>query len=83
MSAVRRPRFVLDQNFPTPIIEALRSYIVEAELVPISALHPRFSTLEDWQLLVAISQETPPCDGLVTTDNSMLRQERELATLLR
>lgn len=83
MRSAGRPRFVLDQNFPTPIIEALRAYIVEAELVALSALHPRLSTLDDWQLLVALSQEMPQCDGLVTTDNSMLRQERELATLLR
>jgi hypothetical protein len=78
-----RPRFALDQNFPTPIIEALGAYIVEAELVPLARLHPRLPTLDDWALLVALSQQTPSCAGLVTTDNSMLLQERELAVLLQ
>ncbi len=83
MSPTRRTRFALDQNFPTPIIEALRAYIVEAELVPIGDIHPRLPTLDDCELIVALSQETPACDGLITTDNSMLLQDRELAALIQ
>ena len=83
MSSVDRPRFGLDQNFPTPIIDALRDYIVEAELVPISHIHPRLPTLDDWQLLFALSEQLPVCAGLITTDNSMLLQDRELATLIQ
>ena len=83
MIASERPRFALDQNFPTPIIDALRAYIVEAELVPVHTIHSRLAVLDDWQLLVALSQQTPPYAGLVTTDNSMLLQERELSVLLQ
>lgn len=75
--------FALDQNFPTPIIDALRAYIAEAELVPIGDIHPRLPTLDDWEVLVALSEQSPVCDGLITTDNSMLLQERELATLIQ
>ena len=78
-----KPRFALDQNFPTPIVRALESYIVEAELTPLADLHPRLPVLEDWELLVALSQYAPSFAGLVTTDNSMLRQERELSVLLQ
>ncbi len=83
MSLPRRPRFALDQNFPAPIVAALRDYIVEADLVAIGDIHPRLPTLDDWQLLVVLSRESPACDGLVTTDNSMLLQERELAVLIQ
>ncbi|HVF59610.1 MAG TPA: hypothetical protein VNJ70_07370 [Thermoanaerobaculia bacterium] len=83
MSQPRRPRFALDQNFPAPIVAALRDYIVEADLVPIGDIHPRLPTLDDWQLLVVLSRDSPACDGLVTTDNSMLLQERELAVLIQ
>ncbi|HEX5759540.1 MAG TPA: hypothetical protein VF121_10125 [Thermoanaerobaculia bacterium] len=83
MSLPRRPRFALDQNFPAPIVTALRDYIVEADLVAIGDIHPRLPTLDDWQLLVVLSRESPTCDGLVTTDNSMLLQERELAVLIQ
>jgi hypothetical protein len=78
-----RPRFALDQNFPSPIVRALEPYIAEAQLVPLGDLHPRLAVLEDWHLLVALSQQTPSIAGLVTTDSSMLRQEREISVLLQ
>lgn len=75
------PRLALDQNFPTPIVEVLRDYLVEVELSSVRDIDPRMSTLDDWELLLALKHSS--WDGLVTTDASMLKLPRELSVLLQ
>jgi hypothetical protein len=75
--------FALDHNFPDPIVEALRDFQAEAELVRVDQINPRMSELDDWELLLALYHDERPWDGLITTDSSMLTQAPELATLLQ
>ncbi len=78
----RTPRlFALDHNFPKPLVNALRDHIREAELVSIADIDPRMPDLDDWQVLLALHLHPRPWDGLVTSDDSMLNQPRELAVL--
>jgi hypothetical protein len=76
-------RFALDQNFPTPVVEALREFIQEVELVSIRDIHPDLPRFDDWKLLLALFHEPTGWNGLVTTDAAMLRLPRELATLVQ
>ena len=76
-------RFALDQNFPTPIINVLREYLVEAELVSIRDIDSRMPTLADWEILLALHRDPAGWDGLVTTDSSMVKLPRELCVLLQ
>jgi len=80
---VSLPRFALDQNFPTPIIDALRSFIVEAEVVSVRDIDSRLSRLDDWQLLLALHHHSDRWEGLITTDSSMVLLPRELAVLVQ
>lgn len=73
--------FALDQNFPTPIVDVLQEYMEEAELIPLSAIDERLTTLDDWQVLHALHHHQRPWDGLVTTDSSMAQQSKELSLL--
>lgn len=74
--------FALDQNFPEPIVEALEKYLEdEVELVPVRHIDPRMSTLEDWEILLALHNDARPWDGLISTDRKMLRFPKELAIL--
>jgi hypothetical protein len=41
------------------------------------------STLDDWEMLLALHHHSDAWDGLITTDSSMLAQGRELATLIQ
>jgi hypothetical protein len=54
---------------------------IEVEQVPIAAVDPRPSELEDWQLLLAPHHDERPWDGMISNDNNTLKQERELAVL--
>ena len=72
--------FALDKNFPEPIVGVLSDFQADAQLVPLDRIDQRMSTLDDWELLLALHD---PWDGLVTTDSSMLSQGRELATLIQ
>lgn len=76
-------RFALDQNFPTPVVESLKDYLIEAELVSVREIDARLATLDDWELLLALHHSEPRCDGLVTTDSSMTSLPRELAVLMQ
>jgi hypothetical protein len=80
---VTRRLFALDQNFPTPIVSVLSTYMTEAELVPIGEIDPRLPDLEDWEVLLALSQHERDWDGLITTDSGMLTLPRELAVLMQ
>ena len=75
------PRLALDQNFPTPIVEVLRDYLVEVELASVRDIDSRMSTLDDWELLLAVKHSG--WDALVTTDSSMLKLPREMSVLLQ
>lgn len=75
-------RLALDQSFPTPIIEALREYILETKLASVREIDKRLPTLDDWELLLALHQ-TGEWDGLVTTDAAMLALPREMSVLLQ
>jgi hypothetical protein len=75
--------FALDRNFPQPIVGILSDYQADATLVPLDRIDKRMSTLDDWELLLALHHHVDPWDGLITTDSSMLAQGRELATLIQ
>lgn len=75
--------FALDRNFPQPIVGALSDFQTDATLVPLDQIDKRMSTLDDWELLLALHHHADPWDGLITTDSSMLAQGPELATLIQ
>lgn len=76
--------FALDQNFPQPVLAALGDFIIEAELIPLGDIDSRLTEdMEDWQVLLALHHHAREWDGLITTDSSMLKLPRELATLLQ
>jgi hypothetical protein len=75
--------FALDRNFPQPIVEILTDFQTDATLVPLDAIDRRLSTLDDWELLLALHHHADSWDGLITTDSSMLTQGPELAALIQ
>ncbi len=75
--------FALDKNFPQPIVSVLSDFQADATLIPLDRIDPRMSTLDDWELLLALHHHADPWDGLITTDTSMLAQGPELATLIQ
>jgi hypothetical protein len=75
--------FALDKNFPQPIVSVLSDFQADATLIPLDQIDPRMSTLDDWELLLALHHHVDPWDGLITTDTSMLAQGPELATLIQ
>jgi hypothetical protein len=74
-------RFALDQGFPQPLIDAAAPYFADLALVPIRSIDRRLAELDDWEVLLAIHHHPERFDGLITTDDSMLNQPRELATV--
>jgi hypothetical protein len=75
--------FALDKNFPQPIVSVLADFQADATLIPLDQIDPRMSTLDDWELPLALHHHVDPWDGLITTDTSMLAQGPELATLIQ
>lgn len=75
--------FALDKNFPQPIVGVLSDFQAGAQLVPLDQIDSRMSTLDDWELLLALHHHAAPWDGLITTDSSMLAQGPELAALIQ
>jgi hypothetical protein len=75
--------FALDKNFPQPIVGILSDFQADATLVPLDQIDKRLSTLDDWELLLALHNHAEPWDGLITTDSSMLAQGPELAALIQ
>lgn len=76
-------RFALDQNFPRPIVETLREFMTEAELVSLGDIDERLSELDDWEVLLALRHHHEDWDGLITTDSGMLALPRELSVLMQ
>ena len=70
--------FALDQNFPQPLIDAAAPYFQDVELEPLWRIDRRLADLDDWEVLLALHHHARPFDGLITTDDSMLNQAREL-----
>ena len=70
--------FALDQNFPQPLIDAATPYFQDVELEPLWRIDRRLADLDDWEVLLALHHHARPFDGLITTDDSMLNQAREL-----
>ena len=66
-----------------PIVAAIQQFQADAELVRIDQIDPRMPELDDWELLLALHRHGRAWDGLITTDSSMLRQARELGTLVQ
>lgn len=77
------PRFALDQNFPQPIVDALREYMAEAELLAVGDIDPRLANVDDWEILLALHHHQHNWDGLITTDSGMLSLPRELSVLMQ
>ena len=74
-------RFALDQNFPTPIVDSLRDYITEAELISVREIDARLVDIDDWQLLLCLHNDPGGWDGLITNDAAMLSLPREMCVL--
>ncbi len=62
--------FALDRNFPQPIVDVLSDVQADATLVSLDRIDKHISTLDDWELLLALHHHTDPWDGLITTDSS-------------
>jgi hypothetical protein len=75
--------FTLDQNFPQPIVESLREFMTEAELVAVGDIDERLTDVDDWELLLALHHHERDWDGLITTDSGMLSMPRELSVLMQ
>ena len=78
----RRPRFVLDQNFPAPILSAasLDRWLPEFEIVSIRDHDSRLSRdYEDWQVILGCSQGG--CEGYISDDDGMLENPRVIAVV--
>lgn len=75
--------FALDQNFPQPIVETLREFMTEAELVAVGDIDDRLTDIDDWELLLALHHHDREWDGLITTDSGMLSLPRELSVLMQ
>jgi hypothetical protein len=75
------PLFVLDQNFPEPILrEALQTWVLEVELQPLRDVEPRLAAdHEDWQVIQGLSQLGAA--ALVTCDDAMLLNPRVVAVI--
>lgn len=78
----QRLRLALDQNFSTPLINAVRDYLPpELELVHLANIDPRLSDLSDRQLFIALRQLG--FDGLITNNYKMLDVPEELAAIVK
>jgi hypothetical protein len=80
MARAPRPHLALDHNFPTPILNALRAYIVDVDLVTLREIDERLPALDDRSLVIALHQMKFP--GLVTNNYKMLKNPRELAAIM-
>jgi len=64
-------RLALDQNFPTPLINAVRPYLpATLDVVHLHGIDPRMSDLDDRSLIIALHQGG--WDGLITNNYKML-----------
>jgi hypothetical protein len=75
-------RLALDQNFPTPLINAIRDYLpADLEARSLREIDPRLSDLEDRPLFIALHQLG--WDGLITNNYKMLDVPSEIAAIVK
>ena len=75
-------RLALDQNFPTPLINAVRGYLpVDIEVLSLREIDPRLSDLDDRPLFIALHQLGR--DGLITNNYKMLDVPTEIAAIVK
>jgi len=77
----RRPLFVLDENFPEPVLRAaLSQWAPEIDLRPLKNVEPRLlGDQEDWRVILGAKQAG--AEGLVTCDDSMLHLPEVIAVI--
>jgi len=74
-------RLAFDQNFPTSLIQRIAEFLPEAlELASLQQIDPRFPTLDDRPLLIALRQLG--WNGLITNNYKMLFEPHEIATVV-
>ena len=82
MSTPGQLRLALDQNFPTPLINAVRDYLpADLEVRSLREIDPRLSDLEDRPLFIALHQLG--WDGLITNNYKMLDVPSEIAAIVK
>jgi hypothetical protein len=75
-------RLALDQNFPTPLINAVRGYLPSAiEVRSLGEIDPRLSELDDRRLFLALRQLG--WDGMITNNYKMLDVPAEVAAIVK
>lgn len=77
-----KPRrlFALDQNFPVPLCDALKQWL-PADLVSVRDIDPQLASVDDWELLQALHRDSRQWDGLITSDDAMLKLPKEMVVL--
>lgn len=78
----RRPRLVLDQNFPARILSAanLHTWLPEFQIVSVRDHDPRLSRdFEDWEVILGCSQSG--AEGFISDDDGMLDNPRVIAVV--
>jgi hypothetical protein len=77
----RSLRLALDQNFPTPLINAVRGYLpANLELRSLHEIDPRLSDLDDRPLIIGLHQLG--WHGLITNNYKMLDVPTEIAAIV-
>jgi hypothetical protein len=76
-----RPLFILDQNFPQPILDqALELYVPEIDIRALRDFEPRLTAdHEDWEVVLGIFQLG--AEGFITCDDNMLDNPRVVAVI--
>lgn len=76
-----RPVFVLDENFPQPILdEALGKWVLDVDLRSIRVYEPRpVGGSDDWQVVLGLKQSG--AQALITCDDNMLFVPRVVAVI--
>lgn len=82
MTAGRALRLALDQNFPTPLINAVHTYLPrDLEIRSLHQIDRRLSDLDDRSLLIALHQMG--WHGLITNNYKMLAVPTEIAAIVK
>jgi len=75
-------RLALDQNFPTPLINAVRGYLPgDIDVRSLREIDLRLSDLDDRPLFIALHQLG--WDGLITNNYKMLDVPTEIAAIVK
>lgn len=78
----RRLRLALDQNFPTPLINAVRRYLpTTMDVASLREIDPRLFDLDDRPLFLALHQLG--WGGLITNNYKMLYVPAEIAAIVK